>query len=78
MAIKTYRALQRGQAPNGAIVDEGEVFSAEFRELVYEGEDKKRAIVFEDGKAKTKVASKDPSWVEEVKPEAKAKDDKKG
>lgn len=76
MAIKTYIALQRGQAPNGAIVEEGQKFSAEFREIVYEGEGKARAAVIEDGKVKTKVASKDPSWVEEVKDEKKS--DKKG
>ena len=69
MAIKTYRALQRGQAPNGALVEEGQLFSAEFLELVYEGEGKARTVVMEDGKPKTRLAKTGPSWAVEVESE---------
>lgn len=77
MSIKTYIANQRGQAPNGAIVEEGQKFTADFREIV---RDDKGAPVIEDGKVKTKSASKEPSWADEAKEDKsdKKSDDKKG
>lgn len=79
MAIKTYRATMKGQAPNGAIIEEGQTFSAEFTEVVREEPIKRDGKVIgagkivrdEEGRAKTRAAKTPPSWVEEVS-EAKA------
>lgn len=85
MAIKTYRALQKGVAPNGAIVEAGEEFSGEFR--VIEREDVKnlkgevvsrRAKRDDDGSVKTVPIKEAPSWCEEIKSEPKKASPSKG
>lgn len=62
MAVKTYRATAKGYV-DGRVIEEGEVFTTEFVELV---RDDKGAIKRDkDGKAETKSADA-PSWAVEV------------
>lgn len=74
MSMKTYRAIERGQKPNGGIAEPGEVFSGEFRvpkrEVVREGKSGRppvtRLMKDERGRVQTEVAKNPPSWAVEV------------
>lgn len=78
MTLKTYKATGRGQAPNGAIIEEGTVFSADFSAVEREEPITRNGKVIRagaikrdaDGNPKRK-AGPAPSWAEEVK-EARA------
>lgn len=70
MAVKTYRALRTGYV-DGRIIEEGEVFATEFKEVVREDADPKNPKAVrpikrnKDGTAITK-AGDCPSWAVEL------------
>ncbi|MAO03574.1 MAG: hypothetical protein CL804_03465 [Citromicrobium sp.] len=74
MAMKTYIALQKGQAPNGAVIEAGERFTAEFRTIVRDEVKNEAGKVIsrpaatdDEGQIKTVVAKEPPSWAREEK-----------